>query len=217
MRRLPQARWQKGRVSEVEDGLCTLATERMWYFGRIYTWPGCRGCVSVRTWGWRGRWERASYHLVCSGLVSSSRLCPGPSWGPQAGVWKEHHQQTWMLAGPDQKLLFSLSWGSSSAPFDLLLPLNESLGPTSMGGSGSSPRTESWFWALLWRAPAGVDLGLHYGSSSSSLSPVRIRSVLKKEVVCEWEGRRMAAKCWWGKDKSMKKSQGTEEKVATRE
>ena len=33
-------------------------------------------------------------------------------------------------------------------------------------------------------APAGVDLGLCSGSSSSSPSPVRIRSVLKKEAVC---------------------------------
>ena len=32
--------------------------------------------------------------------------------------------------------------------------------------------------------PAGVDLRLCYGSSSSSASPVRIRSVLKKESVC---------------------------------
>ena len=43
---------------------------------------------------------------------------------------------------------------------------------------------------------AEVDLGLHYGSSSSSPSPARIGSVLKKEAVCEWEGKGMAAKCW---------------------
>ena len=33
-------------------------------------------------------------------------------------------------------------------------------------------------------APAGVDLGLCTGSHSSSPSPVKIRSVLKKEAVC---------------------------------
>ena len=32
--------------------------------------------------------------------------------------------------------------------------------------------------------PAGVDLGLCSGSRTSSPSPVRIRSVLKKEAVC---------------------------------
>ena len=85
----------------------------------------------------------------------------GPSW-----VWKEHHQQTRMLAGPGHKPLCRLPHGSSSAPFGLLSPtLSKFRGPASMGGFGSSALIEygsglfsdghtvpiwSGPWAELW-------------------------------------------------------------------
>ena len=75
----PPASWQKGRGS-----MCTLGAGRACCFGRIYTGAGCRGGGNVRTQGWRGRWGRASYDFICSGLVSSSSISPGLSWGTQA-------------------------------------------------------------------------------------------------------------------------------------
>ena len=57
---------------------------RRWCFGRTYMQPTCSSVHVRRYPGWRGRWRRASYHLVCSGFISSSRLYPGPGQGPQA-------------------------------------------------------------------------------------------------------------------------------------
>ena len=73
------ASWQKQRGS-----MCTLEAGRACCFGRIYTRAECRVGGNVKTQGCWGWWGRASYYFVCSGLVSSSSLSPGLSWGTQA-------------------------------------------------------------------------------------------------------------------------------------
>ena len=72
-----------------------------------------------------------------------------------------------------------------SAPFNLLLTLSQSLIPASIWGPGSSLLTGSLLRLFSGThthpmAPAGVDLRLCYGSSSSSPRPARIRSRLRK-------------------------------------
>ena len=140
------ASWQKGRGS-----MCTLEAGKTCCSGRIYTGPEGKGCGNVRTQEWRGRIGK-SFLLLC--LFWFSLFFKSFSWSElrdPSWVWKEHHQQTWMLAGPGHKPPYPLPHGSSSASFGLLSStLSKSLDPASMGGFGSSALTESRFWALLW-------------------------------------------------------------------
>ena len=144
--------------------------------------------------------------------MSSSRFCPDPSWGPQTecgrnitrrhGCWSV--QVTSFSAISHTDLLcsnqFAFDFGPISRPCLQLIPWL---------------LTPDWviIEALLWwtqthpMAPSGVGLRLCYGSSSSSPSPVRIRSLLKKEAVWE-EGRSMAAQCEWVEDKAIGRPKG---------
>ena len=71
--------------------------------------------------------------------------------------------------------------------------------------------------ALLFpTAPTGLGLGLWSGSGSNSPRPLRISYVLKKEAVCGWEGRGMAAQCGWVEDKSTAKTQGQRSRLHQR-
>ena len=84
MRRLSPSRWWRGWVSQVEGHSAHWKLGGH-SFGRTYTQPECRGvCKSGDILDVEADGARASYHLVCSGLVSSSRVCPGPSWGSQS-------------------------------------------------------------------------------------------------------------------------------------
>ena len=180
------------RVSEVERAVCAH-----WKQGGCGTLGesthnlSVGECVNMRTWGWRGRWGRDAYCLVCSGLVCSSRLCPGPSWGPQATwernitcrheCWQDQVTSLSAIFHLESSLLLSVCFHQLWVSLQTLPPqralvfhpwLNHDSGLFS-GGS-----------ELAKTIPARMDLGLPYGSSSSSPSPVRIRSVLQKEAVC---------------------------------
>ena len=104
------ALWQKQRGS-----MCTLDAGRACCFGRIYTGAECRGGGNVRTQGCWGRWGRAAYYFVCSGLVSSSSISPGLSWGTQAecesnvtsrhGCWQDQDTNLSIVSHMDPPLL----------------------------------------------------------------------------------------------------------------
>lgn len=105
------------------------------------------------------------------------------------------------MVGPGPKPLCHLPCKSCLAPLGLVSStLSESLGPSSIGGSGSSPLIESWFWALLWQLQAGhavspcMDLGLHYSCNSRLSKSVRIYLWFRKLSVvgaagegCRWQ------------------------------
>ena len=84
MRRLSPSRRWRGWVSQVEGHSAHWKLGGH-SFGRTYTQPECRGvCKSGDILDVEADGARASYHLVCSGFISSSRLYPGPGQGPQA-------------------------------------------------------------------------------------------------------------------------------------
>ena len=169
---------------------CALGTGRTWCFGRNYTQSEFRGvCVSDKLAA--EGWGRAPNTLSSS--VSSSGFCPDASWGPQSecrrnitsrhGCWLV---QVTSLSSHTDLLCsnqFAFDFGPISRPCLQLIPWL---------------LTPDWviIEALLWwtqahsTAPSGMGLRLCYDSSSSSHSPVRIRSMLKKEAVF---GRRVGA------------------------
>ena len=166
------SRWRRAWVSEAEGQRVHWEWAGRGALGETTHDPRA-GVGGVRHNGCRARWRTASNHLASSGLVSSSRFCPDPSWGPQTecgrnitsrhGCWQV--QVTGLSAISHMDFLCShqiaLDFESISRPCLHLIP---------------------WFltpdWvimeALLWwtqahpTAPAGVGLRLYYGSSSSS-------------------------------------------------
>ena len=149
-----------GRVSEVERAVCAH-----WKQGGCGTLGksthnlSLGECVNMRTWGWRGRWGGNAYYLVCSGLVCSSRLCPGPSWGPQAawernitcrhGCWQDQITRLSAIFHLESSLLLSVCFHQLWVSLRTLTPwrvldfhpwLNHDSG---LFSGGSKPATQS--------------------------------------------------------------------------
>lgn len=116
---------------------------RRWCFGRTHIQPACS---SVHKSGHTlagevgGEEPPTTLSVLISSHLQDSPLAQAKGLKL---IRKEHHQNTWMLAGPYHKPLCCLPCASSPVPFNLLSEtLSESLGPASMGGSGSSLLTD---------------------------------------------------------------------------
>ena len=151
MRRRSPARWWREQVSEVEAQ-------------RAHWKPGVHGalgepihdliagvCVSQETY-WLQREMGKSFLPPCLFWFSLFKTLSWAQLRASSLTRKEHHQQTWTMAGLGHSLSAIPMW-IFPAPFKVLLTLSKSPGPASVWGPGSSPLTGSWLRLFSSRQP----------------------------------------------------------------
>lgn len=177
-------------------------------------------CKSEDILAAEGDGARASYHLICSGLISLQESALSQLRAPiqhERNIISRHGRQqvqvTSLLLSPQCESSCSLQfcfwlktsvWSlSPSGALCLICDWNCDSGSSLV--ATSSPHSPYW-------TGLGAVLG---GSTSSSPRPVKVRSVLQKEAVCR-VGQVMAVQCRWMEDMSTGKAGWRKEKAATK-